>query len=239
MLLNTPASTDILRGIKWAYLSYELSLSRACAIFNFDVSLFFLSFFFHSDKWDGKFAHQKQTCRKLPRSCPPPWCQNWTEQREETLYQKVGGLGCHRMVTFCVERHYDNEQSFSIISTSRATFPLMYFSKGNALWQSYLLHCTAGLFLEVTFKKKIIFREYLCKSISKQLPTMYYWVLWEINFVLKAITSTDVPWLGLFAGFEYAWLHAFWLKDDESWKIKSTKKDAVVHDIFKWAEQPA
>lgn len=154
MLLNTPASTDILRGIKWAYLSYELSLSRACAIFNFDVSLFSLSFFFHSDKWDGKFAHQKQTCRKLPRSCPPPWCQNWTEQREETLYQKVGGLGCHRMVTFCVERHYDNEQSFSIISTSRATFPLMYFSKGNALWQSYLLHCTAGLFLEVTLKKK-------------------------------------------------------------------------------------
>lgn len=68
---------------------------------------------------------------------------------------------------------------------------------------------------------------------------MYYWVLWEINFVLKAITSTDVPWLGLFAGFEYAWLHAFWLKDDGSWKIKSTKKDAVVHDIFKWAEQPA
>lgn len=48
---------------------------------------------------------------------------------------------------------------------------------------------------------------------------MYYWVLWEINFVLKAITSTNVPWLGPFAGFEYAWLHAFWLKDDESWKI--------------------
>lgn len=184
--------------MSWVYLKRVLySISMCLCVF----------FFFQSDKWDGKFAHQKQTCRKLPHSCPPPWCQNWTEQREATLYQKVGGLGCHGMVTFCVERHYDNEQSFSIISTSRANFPLMYFSKGNALWQSYLLHCTAGLFLE--------FREYLWKSKSKQLPTMYYRVLWEINFVLKAITSTDVPCLGLFVGFEYAWLHACWLNDDE------------------------
>ena len=55
-LLNTPATTDILCGIKWAYLSYELSLSQshACAILNFDVSLFL-----QSDKWDGKFLTSK------------------------------------------------------------------------------------------------------------------------------------------------------------------------------------
>lgn len=57
------------------------------------------------------------------------------------------------MVTFYMERHYDNEHSFSITGTSWAPFPLMYYSEGNGLWQSYLLHCIARLFLEVTFKK--------------------------------------------------------------------------------------
>lgn len=52
---------------------------------------------------------------------------------DETLYHKAGGFGCHRIVAFCVERHYDNEHSFAIISTSWAPFPLMYFSKGNGL----------------------------------------------------------------------------------------------------------
>lgn len=124
--------------MSWVYLEHVL--------YSISMCLCFLFLFFSTVTNEMESSHIKKR--------PPPWCQNWTEQREETLYQKVGGLGCHRMVTFCVERHYDNEQSFSIISTSRATFPLMYFSKGNALWQSYLLHCTAGLFLEVTFKKK-------------------------------------------------------------------------------------
>ncbi len=158
IFLNTPATTDILCGIKWAYLSYELSLSHACAILNFDVSLFL-----QTDKWDGKFSCQKHICWKLLHCYPPQWCQNWTEQHEEMLYQKAGGLGCHRMVTFCVERHYDNEHSFSITSTSWAPFPLMCFSEGNSLWQSYLLHCIAGLFLEVTFKKSAT--ENICENL--------------------------------------------------------------------------
>lgn len=134
--------------MKWAYLSYVLSLSHICAILNFIVSVFL-----RSDKWDGKFSRQKHAGGRLSHSCLPQWCQNWTEQHEETLYQRTGGLGCHRMVTFSAERHYDNEHSFSITSTSWAPFPLMYFSECNSLWQSYLLHCIAGLFLEIAFKK--------------------------------------------------------------------------------------
>lgn len=192
-----------------------------------------MSLFLQSDKWGGKFSRQKHALWKLSHCYPPQWCQNWTEQHEETLNQKAGGLGCHRMVTFCVERHYDNECSFSITSTSWAPFPLMYFTEGNGLWQSYLLHCIAGLFLEITWKKKICFREYLWKSISKQLSTIYYWVLWEINSVLKVIPSTCVPCLGLFVGSEYAWLLSDWLSNDESWKLKAQKNDAIVRDTLK------
>lgn len=219
-LLNTPAIADILCGIKWAYLSYELSLSQshACAILNFDVSLFL-----HIDKWDGKFSRQKHTCWEFSHCYPPQWCQNLTKQHEEKLNQKAGGLGCQRIVTFCVAHHYDNEHWFSITSTSWAPFPLIYFSEGNGLWQSYLLHCIAGLFLEVSWNK-ICFSEYLWKSISKKVPIMYCWVLWEINSVLKVITSTCVPLL-----WPVCWLWicmiALWLT--EQWwilKIKSTQK---------------
>ena len=80
-------------------------------------------------------------------------CQNWKEQHEKTLYQKAGGLDCHRAVTFCVEHHYDNERAFSITGTLWVPFLLMYFCEGNGRWQSYLLHCIAGLFLEVWNKK--------------------------------------------------------------------------------------
>ncbi len=126
--------------MSWVYL--------ACATLNFDVSVFLLS-----DKWDGKFSRQKHARWRLSHSCLPQWCQNGTEQHEEPPYQRTGGLGCHRMVTFSAERHYDNEHSFSITSNSRAPFPLKYFSESNGLWQSYLLHCMVGLFLEVTLKK--------------------------------------------------------------------------------------
>lgn len=47
-----------------------------------------------------------------------------TEQNsmKRRYIKKAGGLGCHRMVTFCVERHYDNEHSLSIAITSWAPF---------------------------------------------------------------------------------------------------------------------
>lgn len=110
-------------------------------------------FFLQSDKWDGKFPRQKRSCWKLPHSYPLKWCQKWTEEHEESLYHKVGGRGCHRIVTLCVGDHYDNEHSFSIIITSWAPFPFMQCSEGNMLWQFYLLHCMTGLFLENHFLK--------------------------------------------------------------------------------------
>lgn len=73
---------------------------------------------------------------------------------------QAGGSACHRIVAFSVEHHYDNEHSFPIIGTSRVTFPLMYTYEGNTLWQFYLLHCMARLFLENRFYK-LCFREYL------------------------------------------------------------------------------
>lgn len=109
---------------------------------------------FPSNEWQMRWkisTSKKHAYWKLSHCYPPQWCQNWTEQHEETLYHKAGGLGCHRIVTFRVEHHYDNEHSFSIIGTSWAPFPLMYFSEGNGLWQFYLLHCMAGLFLENHF----------------------------------------------------------------------------------------
>lgn len=38
-------------------------------------------------------------------------------KKENAAFLKVGGLGCHSMVTFCVEHHYDNEHSFSVVRT--------------------------------------------------------------------------------------------------------------------------
>lgn len=38
-------------------------------------------------------------------------------RKKEMLLLKVGGLGCHSTVTFCVEHHYDNEHSFSVVRT--------------------------------------------------------------------------------------------------------------------------
>lgn len=138
-----------------------MSLSHACAILNFDVSF--------PSGWQmrWKISTSKKInnkARLLKAHCyPPQWCQNWTEQHDETLYHKAGGFGCHRIVTFCVEHHYDNEHSFSIISTSWAPFPLMYFSEGNGLWQFYLFHCMAGLFLENHFKKSAM--ENICDNL--------------------------------------------------------------------------
>lgn len=208
MLLNITATTDILCGRKWAYSSCEPSLSHACAILNFDVSLFL-----QSDKWDGKWSRQKHTRTHF---FPPQWCHNWKEQDEKTLYQKA--RGCHRMVTFCVQRHYDNEHAFSITNTSWAPFLLMYFSEGNGRWQSYLLHCIAGLFLEVRNKTSATGN---CeKSISKQLSTMCYWASWEIKSVMKVITSTDVPLLRPVCWLWICML-AFWLT--EQWWILNIK----------------
>lgn len=146
-----PVWTEMSMFILWAeFISWVCYTQFRCASF--------------PSEWQMRRKILTSKTRSLKALTPlSSMCQNWTEQREETLYQKAGGLGCQRMVTFCVERHYDNEHSFSITSTSWAPFPLMYFSEGNGLWQSYLLHCIAGLFLEVTFKKSA--RENICENL--------------------------------------------------------------------------
>lgn len=146
-LLKTPATTDILCGIKWANLSHELSLFHACAILNFDASLFP-----QGDKWDGKFSRQKTRLPKALASLSSTAVSELNGTPRRDAISKSRRFGLSENGDICVERHYDNERSLSITSTSWAPFPLMYFSEGNSLWQSYLLHCIAGLFLEVTFK---------------------------------------------------------------------------------------
>lgn len=117
-LLKAPATADILCATKWAYLSYELSFSHVRAILNLNVSPFL-----QSDKWDGKFLRQKNMLAESSRTAilhSGVRTEQNSMKRRNIKKQEV--LGCHRILTFCVACHYDNEDSLSITNTSWAPF---------------------------------------------------------------------------------------------------------------------
>lgn len=152
--------TEHIYLISWAYPMRVLGSIPVCL------------FSPQSDKWVGKFSCQKQASWKLSHRHPRQRCQDWTEQREETLHQKAEALGCHRIVTFRVERHYDNKRSFSVTSTSWSPVRSFCFAEANGLWQSFL-RCIAGLFLEVTVESSALLRN-PCQSSFPQCATGCY-----------------------------------------------------------------
>lgn len=99
--------------IKSAYSSHDPSFTRASVIFNFDVSIFCLQI----DKWEKMHVRKSTFAESFHTTVLHRAIKAEQRRKKGTLLLKVGGLGCHSMVTFCVERHYDNEHSSSVVCT--------------------------------------------------------------------------------------------------------------------------
>lgn len=134
ILPHTPATTDTLCGIKWAEF-----ILRVC----------------YTQFWCVSFPSEWQMRWKISTSKTRPL--KALTLLSSTVVSKLKTAAWRDIMSqsgrFGLSRnsHILCRASFSIISTSWAPFPLMCFSEGNHLWQFYLFHCMAGLFLENHF----------------------------------------------------------------------------------------